>query len=215
MRFVKCIPPGVGISIGLFGLVLLFSGWAIAESAVKAGASYSEKKELEAVYRDLEKVDAYASQENYLNASVIVGRDIKARSLYRNYLKRAAGISENLLTVRQKMDFSGQTLTLQQLGALTQGVSAENLRFRDGFLHGEEHFYTYRLIQKAITNLEDAIYYWRTANHYRTTQRGTQKERLEDDEILRFKLQTAMNAIDELSAIIKTRDALNKDLTEE
>jgi hypothetical protein len=63
--------------------------------------------------------------------------------------------------------------------------------------------------------LEDAIHYWRLSNHYRRFFRGSSKEHAEDDEILKIKLQTALNTIDELKAIMDTREALGKTLTDE
>jgi hypothetical protein len=103
---------------------------------------------------------------------------------------------------------------LQQLGAFTQSLSAENLHFKGSFTHGEEKFQTYQLIQTAIHNLEDASNYWRIANRYRSLYRGSLREHMEDDQILKLKIQTALNAIDELKNIVHTRESLSKDLTD-
>lgn len=187
----------------------------MADKTVKAAASYADRAELEAVRRDLEKIDAYASEGIYDNASVIVGRDIRARDIYRAYIEKAADISGSLISIRPRLEMQDETLTLQQLGALSQRLSAQNSRFRDGFKHGENKFHTYRLIETAVTNFEDAINYWRLSNHYRKTYRGAARERIEDDEILKIKLQMAMNAIDELKVILQAREKLNRDLEEE
>jgi hypothetical protein len=202
-------------SIGIFLAFFLFAGWGVAEVTVHTGVQYTDKAELEAIKRDLDKIDQASADGNYADASVIVGRDIKARDIYRLYLERASSLSEELLAIRQRLEGQENTLSLQELGAITQRLSLDNLGFKGTFKHGEERFQTYQLIQKAIINLEEAIDYWRTANHYRRFFRGGQWERVEDDQILKTKLQTAMNTIDELKGIIDTRNALSKDLLEE
>ncbi len=193
----------------------LFSEWGMAEKTVQAGARYTNSAELEGLKRDLDQIDGFASQGLYAEASVIVGKDIRARDVYQKYIKRAAGISNLLLGVKQKLNEQGDTVTLQQLGAICQRASLDNTRFRDTFSHGEDQFQTYRLIQKAIVNLEAAISYWRISNKYRKVYRGGARERMEDDEILKTKLVNAMNAIDELKTIMATREALSRDLEEE
>jgi hypothetical protein len=202
-------------SIAALAGIFLFSGWAMAEQTVHATARYADQSELDEVRRDLEKIDGYASEGIYGSASVIVGRDIRARDVYRAYLDKAARISSDLLAVRPKLASQNETLTLQQLGALAQRLTVENAQFRDDFQHGENRFQTYRLIETAITSFEDAIHYWRLSNHFRKTYRGSARERAEDDEVLKFKLQKAMNAIDELKSILETREKLKQDLEEE
>jgi hypothetical protein len=202
-------------SIGIFLAFFLFSGWGVAEKTVHTGVQYTNKAELDAIKNDLNKIDQASAAGNYADASVIVGKDIKARDIYRLYLEAAADISKELLTIHQRLEGQENTLTLQELGAITQRLSLDNLRFKGSFQHGEDRFQTYQLIQKAISNLEDAIEYWRTANHYRRFFRPGQWERVEDDEILKTKLQTAMNTIEELKGIIDTRAALSKVLLEE
>jgi glutamate mutase epsilon subunit len=209
-----CIPEMI-FSISLTLALLLFSGRGMAEQTVKTGAHFTEQPNMAEIRQDLNKIDSYSADGGYVNASVIVGRSIKARDIYRSYLERAAVLSGGLLKVRQHLDLNDRSMTLQELGAMTQRLSAENLHFRGSFHHGEERFQTYRLIEKAITNLEDALNYWRAANKYRPLYRGSAREVREDDEVLRIKLQTAVNAIDELKIIEDTREALSKDLTED
>lgn len=204
----------IAVSIALVAGLFLFSGQAMADRTVKATASYVDRAELEAVRRDLEKIDAYATEGIYGSASVIVGRDIRARDIYRAYIEKAAQLSSNLITIRPKLEAQDETLSLQQLGALAQRLSAQNSQFRDSFKHGESKFQTYRLIETAVINFEDAINYWRLSNRFRKTYKGSARERIEDDEILKIKLQTAMNAIDELKVIMQTRDKLTRDLEE-
>lgn len=182
----------------------------MAEKTVQAGAQYTDKAELDAVRNDLDQIDRSAVGGNYADASVIIGQDIKARDIYRLYLVKASEISEELLGVRTRLQGQADTITLQQLGALTQRLTLDNSKFKGTFQHGEDRFQTYQLIQKAVANLEDAINYWRSANHYRRFFRGSSKERADDDEILKIKLQTALNTIDELKAIMDTREALGK-----
>lgn len=202
-------------SIVWMTLFCLFTEWGVAQKTVRAGAYYSNKAELVSLKRDLDQIDGYASQGLYGEASVVVGKDIKARGIYRQYLKQAAAISDELLTVKRKMDLQAGTVTLQQLGAICQKVSLTNSRFRGTFQHGEDHFQTYQLIQKAVSNLEAAISYWRIANRYRKVYRGGATERAEDDEILKTKLSLAMNAIEELKTIMETRKALSDNLEED
>lgn len=202
-------------SIGVFIPFCLFAGWGMAETTVRAGAQYTDKAELQEIKSDLSKIDGYVAGGNYGEASVIVGQAIKARSIYKAYLEKATYISNELLVVRNRVDLQDRTLTLQQLGALSQKLSLDNAHFKDSFTHGEDQFQTYRLIQTAVSNLEDAISYWRISNRFRHIYRGSAKEKHEDEELLQTKLQTALNAIDELKVIIDTREALTKDLEEE
>jgi hypothetical protein len=204
-------------SIGLLLTLFLFHERAVADhsvvtdQSVRAKASFTEGNSTDELRRDLAQIDQKAAEGMYGEASVLVGRNIKARDIYKNYLERAEGISGQLLSVRPRLT---ETFTLQQLGAFTQSLSAENLRFKGTFTHGEEKFQTYQLIQTAIHNLEDASNYWRIANRYRSLYRGSLREHMEDDQILKLKIQTALNAIDELKSIVHTRESLSKDLTD-
>ncbi len=203
------------LSIGLCLVVLLFTGWALAARTVKVHANYASNAELESVRKDLAKLDAYAKAGRYSDAGVLVGQDIKARDVYRIYLSRAGAMSEELLKVRTRLDHQADTISLQGLGALVQRMTLSNQEFKGSFRHGEEKFQTYQLIEKAITNLEEAIRYWRIANRYQRFYRGGAQERAADDEILKTKLQTALNAIDELKTIVETREALSRDLNDD
>lgn len=212
MRMVKQSADFI-IKVCLF--LFLFTGWAVAEKTVKVEANYTPSAELESVKEDMAKLDAYASEGKYEEAGVLIGKDIKARDIYRAYLNRASQMSNELLSVREKMGLQLDTLSLQELGALSQRLALHNLRFKEGFSHGEQKFQTYKLIEKAVSNLEDAIFYWRTSNRFRHIYHGGLSARRADDEVLRTKLETAMNAIDELKAIVEAREALTRDLTED
>ncbi len=201
-------------SVALLLALGLLANLAVIGSAGAQPTQAAQPFDLDTIRADLGKIDAHISAGDYAEASALVGQDIKARDIYTEYLAKASGISENLLRIRKQIELNDRTLTLQQLGALTQRLSAENMRFRDSFTHGQEKFQTYLLIQKAIENLEDAIRYWRISNHYRYIYRGSLMEQAEDDEILKIKIQTALNAIDELKGIMATREALGKDLEE-
>ena len=144
-----------------------------------------------------------------------MGQDIKARDVYRAYLSRASAMSEELLSVRTRFDSQADTISLQGLGALAQRMTLNNQQFKGSFRHGEEKFQTYQLIEKAVTHLEAAIQYWRIANRYQRDYRGGVQDKLVDDEVLKTKLQIALNAIDELKAIVETREALSRDLNDD
>ncbi|WP_373532132.1 hypothetical protein [Vampirovibrio sp.] len=193
----------------------LFSEWGVAEKTVQAEARYQNPTDLEILKNDLNKLDNLASDGLWGEASVIVGQDIRARDIYTRYVEKAAKISGELLKVGKRLSEEDATVSLQQLGAICQKVSLTNTRFKNTFQHGEEQFQTYQLIQKAIGNLESAISYWRVSNRYRKIYRGGARERLEDDEILKTKLLTATNAIDELKTIMTTQEALSRNLEEE
>lgn len=208
---VRILRPSIGVCLAIF----LFAGWVLAEKTVKVRANYSDLVGLESVRKDLAKLDAYASAGQYSDAGVLVGQDIKARDVYRVYLTRASQMSDELLSVRIKLDLQANTISLQQLGALAQRISLNNQQFKGTFRHGEEHFQTYQLIQKAVSNLEGAISYWRISNRYQRYYRGSVRDKTADDEILKTKLQIALNAIDELKIIVNTREALSRDLTED
>jgi hypothetical protein len=146
---------------------------------------------------------------------IIVGGEIKPHDRYRAYLAHAAEISRDLLHVRDILESQGRRLNLQQLGALTQRLSVGRDRFRESLAPGEETFETYRLINRAVTSLEEAIVYWRVANRYRPWLRGSLAERAEDEDILQLKLQAAVNAIDALGDVVKMRQTLSRDLDED
>ena len=202
-------------SLALLALLPLLTMMAMGASHPgEAAQPAAEPFDLDAVRADLNQIDVRVSAGEFHDAAVLVGQDIKARDINGNYLKKASGISETLLKVRTRVAQHDNTLSLQQLGALSQRLTAENRGFRDSFQHGQESFQTYQLIQKAVVNLEDAISYWRLSNHYRFLYRGSVLEQAEDDEILKVKIQTAMNAIDELKGIVETRQALGRDLEE-
>jgi hypothetical protein len=201
--------------IATLAAICLFSGWAIAETILHSGAFYPDKAELESVKADLARIDHDSADGQYENASSILGKDIKARDVYRLYLKKADEISEDLLHIRSRLSAEPRTISLQQLGAMVQRLSAENLRFAAGFQHGEQHFQTYQLIEKAVSNLQDAIAYWRVATQYRPLYRGSAREKADDDDVLELKIQTAVNAIDSLNTIVETRTKLSKDLEED
>lgn len=203
-------------SIGVYLFIFQFVGWGVAEKTVHSSAQYtSEKAELSAIKRDLDQIDLAGAGGRYRDAGVLIGKDIKARDIYRAYLKGAAKISQDLLLIRNKLDAQHQTFSLQELGAMAQEITFDNLSFRDSFQHGETNFQTYQLIEKAIFNLEDAMHYWKIANHYRRFYRGSRQNRAEDQETLQVRLQTAINSIEALQQIIETREALEKDLNEE
>jgi hypothetical protein len=190
-----------------------------ASSSPSASASPSpspsSSPELDEIRRDLAKLDEYAANKEYDNAGALLGQDIKARDIYKGYLARASQMSNELLGIRQKLTEHGDELSLQELGALAQRASLNNLQFKSSFIYGENEFHTYLLIETAVHNLEEAISYWRTANRYRRPYRGGVQHKVVDDEILKTHLQTAINAIDELKTIIDAREALNRDLNED
>lgn len=146
---------------------------------------------------------------------VIVGGEIKLQDRYRAYLAHAAEISRDLLHVRDMLGSQDRRLNLQQLGALTQRLSVARDRFREGLVPGEETFESYRLINRAVTSLEEAIVYWRVANRYRPWLRSSLAERAEDEDILQLKLQAAVNAIDALEEVVKMRQTLSRELDED
>jgi hypothetical protein len=171
--------------------------------------------ELDEIRRDLAKLDEYAANKEYDDAGALLGQDIKARDIYKGYLARASQMSDELLGIRQKLTEHGDELSLQELGALAQRASLNNLQFKSSFIYGENEFHTYILIETAVHNLEEAISYWRTANRYRRPYRGGVPHKVVDDEILKTHLQSAINAIDELKVIIDAREVLNRDLNED
>jgi hypothetical protein len=177
-------------------------------------AQPAEPLDMAQVREDLAVIDARVSTGAYENGELVVGETIKARDIYRTYLKKAAELSEELVSVRQKLDLNKQTVSLQQLGAMSRNLTAENAHFKDTFRFGEDKFQTYQLIEKAVYNLEDAIKYWQMTNRFRWLYRGSSGERDEDDAILKIKLQTAVNAIDELKVILETRETLSRNLDE-
>lgn len=173
-----------------------------------AQPSWSQGLPLDEIRADLAKIDVRIQGQAEANAPMPTGGVIKPRDVYHAYLARAEKISGQLLSVKERLERHGNTMSLQQLGALSQELTASNRRFEDTFKYGEEQFQSYRLIQKAIHSLEDAIRYWRLCNEYRAMYRGSALEKANDDEVLQIKLQTAITAIDELKAIREMRQAL-------
>lgn len=203
------------VSIGLIANLFLFHEWAVANQPVMAQPQANQHQDLAELRQNLSQIDQDASQGLFANATVLVGRNLQARNIYRHYLEHAEPISQQLLSLRVYLAQNDQVLNLQQLAAKTQSLSTANQRFRTSWIHGEERFQSAKLIQNAVHNLEDAIHYWRIANQYRTLYRGSTQEHREDDQILRLKIQAALTAIDQLQIIVDTRKALSKDLSEE
>ena len=205
----------LALILGLMGsnpaMGQLGSSEAALESAPPLG--------IEQIRSDLAKLDtglleATASdrgQPAELDTSDLKSASLRARDVYRRYLIKAEKISHDLIEIRGRLQPPNQAkqLSVQQLGALSQHISAQNTRLKGSFSHGEDQFRSYQLIQTAVGNLEDAIYYWRTANKYRELYRETAIEKIEDDDVLKLKIRTALNAIDELEEIFNIREALN------
>lgn len=182
--------------------------------------------EVRQVVDDLKKLDAVvydgdvtgqssnaSTQDRLINSETgnsFATASLESRQIYRDYLIKSQKIRDDLLMVKSRMDSTNWTLSLQQLGALSQGVSAQNTRFSRMFNHGEEGFRSYQLIQKAIHSLEEAIGYWRLSQQYKKTFRATAREQAADDQVLKIKLQTALTAIEDLKALKDMQIALKK-----
>ncbi|MBY0449421.1 MAG: hypothetical protein K2X01_02190 [Cyanobacteria bacterium] len=137
---------------------------------------------------------------------------IRARDVYRRYMTQAADVSQQLLHVRQDILVNGGSVSLQRLGAISQGLNSQNVLLKNALQNGETDFESYQLIQKAIAALDDATQYWRSANRYRPIYRGAGFEENEDNQLLKVKLQTAMTAIEQLQRIVDTQNTLQKGL---
>jgi hypothetical protein len=144
------------------------------------------------------------------NDSVIVGGELKATSRYRQYLNKAADISQELLNVREQLLTEGGKLSLQELGALSQEFTMQYEHFSKQLSPYEKSFQSAQLIETAVSSLDEAIDYWKTSNHYRRWEHGSNTDKADDDEILQLKLQTANTAIGNLSGIVKTRQLFNR-----
>ncbi|MBX2860270.1 MAG: hypothetical protein KTR14_03485 [Vampirovibrio sp.] len=160
------------------------------------------------VLADLQAIDASTASGSRPVVVKLRKLDVDTRQVYQAYVERAADISQELVRVKKWADVKGGMLNLQHLSARTQQVQMKNQEFAQAFDHGEEEFYTYQLIQKAVASLEDAVTYWRHANTYREMFRGSTLNQYEDDETLKIKLKTAFNAIQELDRIRETADAM-------
>ena len=174
-----------------------------APTAVSPEAFHQEMVRL----RNLLKMENGTAAQN---DSVIVGEDLKAASRYRQYLAKAADISQELLSVREELLTEGGKLSLQQLGALSQEFSMQYAHFKKQLTPAETKFQSTQLIETAVTSLDQAIEYWRTSNHFRRWEHSNNTDKTDDDEILQLKLQTANTAIGNLSGIVKTRQLFNR-----
>ena len=196
--------------------MLLVSAFQAAFGDAPVSGPAPEKPKPDNVAQDLKEIKKDLQTETKktddVPEGVLVGGNIKVRDEYRTYLMQAAEISADLLHVRDIMESQGRRLSLQQLGALTQRLSVAKAHFQALLMPGEEMFETYRLIDKAVTSLEEAIEYWRIANHYRPWERGNLSQLGEDEDILQLKLQAAVNAIESLSEAVKMRQTLSQDL---
>ncbi len=184
-------------------------GWAVVVLPAAPAAD-----NLEQIREDLSVVDAQVFAPGTGGSPpvqvILEKTDIKTRDIYRAYLEKASTITGELMMVRDVMERQQGELSLQQLGSLLQALKAQNRHFRDAFEHGEEEFQSYRLIQKAVDNLDDAWRYWRSADRYRRVHRPTVLNEMENDRILRIKLQAARQAIEELHDINAVRQALDR-----
>jgi hypothetical protein len=200
----RILLPASKVPALLVGLVLVLQLWPSAGTAA----------DLDEVRADLAKIDVRIETGPESVESMLQTVDIKTRSIYQAYLDQAGTLSQKLLTLRETINTRKQTLTLQQLAAMSQALSVENKRFKRGFHHGEEEFHSYQLIQKAVTNLEELVQYWRLANRYRSLYRGSTLALAEDDLFLKNRLQTALFAIDDLKAIREVNRLLDENLNE-
>ncbi len=180
-----------------------------------APPSFSSAQEQATVCADLARIDAAAVGGNYENASVIIGKSLEGRHIYRDYLAAADVISQNLLKLKTDLGQESGEISLQELGAKTQQVNADYAMLIKSLTHGETAFESFGLIRKAVTSLDDATRYWRLARRYRPVFRSGVVDKRDDDDILSLKIRTALEAIGSLDEIIKTRDALTKDLADD
>ncbi|MGE0200611.1 MAG: hypothetical protein AB7P76_06550 [Candidatus Melainabacteria bacterium] len=170
--------------------------------------------DIEAAQKAIQRLDGMDTPPGVQNPDLTALNNqtgsLPAPRAYQQYVQHAAQLSVDLLNIRNRMDRSDWTLTLQQLGALSQQVALERNALKAGFQHGEEAYYSFRLMDEAISGLEEAIGYWQITNRFRRVHRATVIEKAEDDEVLMRKLQTAFSRIDALEKVQKTRSGLNK-----
>lgn len=173
----------------------------------------SSAENLELLKKDLENIEDISGSTR----SPVVGQPFKLRpyEIYRNYLKAIEPLSIELVAIQNRINAQQNIVSLQQLGALVQRVSIENQALKKTFQYGETEFDSYKTLQTAIHNLEDAIQYWRLANHHRRFSRSNTRYRSDDDEVLQLKLKTALNSIDNLVQAKKDFKATTLELQKE
>jgi hypothetical protein len=209
-------------TVTLFGLGAILTGAVFAETnlqQVQNDLKVLDDSLMRPVQvHHIENQAKQPSEETVIPLSAIKN-DVKARDVYRQYLAKASHISAELLNLRDQLDKSSLKInnefTLQRLAALSQQISLDHQAFQSGFEHCEDSFYSYRLIDKAVKNLADAVRYWRLSQRYQTMYRGSANEQASDDEVLILKLTAARQAIDELKTVMDVRQALDADLKEE
>lgn len=164
---------------------------------------------------ELQQLDARIESGPRAFQAEIKTVNIKTRDIYKAYLIKASTLTRKLTKIKSEADKRQDRFSLQRLAAMTHALSMENTTFRGTFEHGEDKFYSYQLIEKAVTSMEDAVSYWRQSNQTRQLYRGSALDKVEDDEILKLKLQAAFSAIEQLKGIENVRQVLDKNLQED
>lgn len=169
----------------------------------------------------LETLDAYiqtSPEPDEAMDKLLDNADLRTRHEYYTYLKSTRALTEGLLGLQARLvsvPEEPSSVTLQQLAARTQSLVVENRRLHQSFTRGEEKFFSYQLMDKAIGSLADAVEYWQAADLSRGAYRGTVLDQQNDDEMVRTKLKAALQAIQELESIQKTITELDKQLKDE
>lgn len=138
--------------------------------------------------------------------------DSRQGQQYQAYLEKADAMTRKLFRFRDRMRQQQGDITLQQLGAFCHSLRMERNALRAQLAGDQMQFESYRLMDTAVSHLEDAWRTWRNVRQFRENARSDTLAVAADDEALRIKLQRAQEAIEALHAISQAREALQRDL---
>lgn len=136
----------------------------------------------------------------------------EGQAAYLRFLIVAQRVLDRLYLLNKRIGATDANITLQQLAAMTHEIRLEADRYNQRREPNTDSLYSAQLIQRAVENLQDAVYYWQATDKVRAPYRSTLREKMLDDEVLRVKVKTAVQAVEELKTLQDLAQSVDRHL---